>query len=122
MYSGKVELTSSRPDSGGRSVKKIIEDFKKGIEQLRWFSTLFAERLKIEMAVFKLLYESDKMTRMREEMLRKIGERVVELKSHEGKNILRDTVVAEAVHEIEKLEKSIDDLKNKVSEISRVTE
>jgi len=26
------------------------------------------------------------------------------------------------VHEIEKLEKSIDDLKNKVSEISRVTE
>jgi uncharacterized protein YaaW (UPF0174 family) len=122
MYSGKVELTSSRPDSGGRSVKKIIEDFKKGIEQLRWFSTLFAERLKIEMAVFKLLYESDKMTRMREDMLRKIGERVVELKSHEGKNILRDTVVAEAVHEIEKLEKSIDDLKNKVSEISRVTE
>ena len=103
-------------------MKKIIEDFKKGIEQLRWFSTLFAERLKIEMAVFKLLYESDKMTRMREEMLRKIGERVVELKSHEGKNILRDTVVAEAVHEIEKLEKSIDDLKNKVSEISRVTE
>jgi len=122
MYSGKEELTSSRPGSGGRNVKKIIGDFKKGIEQLRWFSKLFSERLKIEIAIFKLLYESDNMTRMREEMLRKIGERVMELKGHEGKNILRDTVVAEAVHEIEKLEKSIDDLRNRISEISRVTE
>lgn len=103
-------------------MKKIIGDFKKGIEQLRWFSKLFSERLKIEIAIFKLLYESDNMTRMREEMLRKIGERVMELKGHEGKNILRDTVVAEAVHEIEKLEKSIDDLRNRISEISRVTE
>ena len=103
-------------------MKKIIEDFRKGIEQIRWFVTLFAERLQIEIAAFKLLYESDKMAKTREEMLRKIGERVVDLKGNEEKNILKDSVVAEAIREIEKLDKNMDDLKDRVSDIGRVPE
>ena len=103
-------------------MKKIIEDFRVGIGRIRWFSTLFAERLKIEIAVFKLLYESDKMDKTRDELLKKIGERVVELKDQTEKNILRDSVVTEAIAEIGKIDKNMEETKNKVSEIGRVTE
>ncbi len=122
MYSGKGELTSSRQGSGGENVKKIIDDFRKGLERLRWFATVFAERLKIEIAIFRLLYESDRVAKTRRELLRTIGERVMELKDYQDKNILKDSIVAEAVAEINKLEKTIDDLKTKVAEIGRVAE
>jgi hypothetical protein len=103
-------------------MKKIFEDFRKGIEKVRWFAKLFAERLKIEIAIFRLLYDSDRMKKTREELLKKIGERVVELKGHHDKNILRDTVIVEALGEIEKLEKSMEETRAKVSDIGRVTE
>jgi len=103
-------------------MKKIFEDFRKGIEKVRWFAKLFAERLKIEIAIFRLLYDSDKMKKTREELLKKIGERVMDLKEHHDKNILRDTVIAEALGEIENLEKSMEETRAKVSDIDRVTE
>jgi len=103
-------------------MKKLIDDFRQGLERLRWFATVFAERLKIEIAIFRLLYESDRITKTREELLRKIGERVMQLKDRQDKNILKDSLVIEAVAEISKLEKSIDDLKSRVAEIGRVSE
>ncbi len=42
-------------------LKKVYENFRKGIEKLKWFATLFSERMNIEIAVFKLLYQSDEM-------------------------------------------------------------
>jgi hypothetical protein len=122
MYSGKGELTSSRPGSGGGNVKKIIDDFRKGLERVRWFSTVLSGRLKIEIAIFRLLYECDKMAKTRGELLRKIGERVMELKDRQDKNILKDSLIAEAVAEINKIEKTIEDLKVRVSEIDGVAE
>jgi hypothetical protein len=103
-------------------MKKIIRDFMNGFEKIRWFSSFFSERLKIEIAIFKLLYESDRMSRMRDELLRKIGERVMELKNHEDANILRDTTVSRAMAEVEKLDKSMNDLRGKVSDLGRVTD
>jgi seryl-tRNA synthetase len=103
-------------------MKKIFEDFRKGIEKVRWFAKLFAERLKIEIAVFRLLYDADRMNKTREKLLKKIGERVMELKEHHDKNIFRDTTIAEALGEIEKLEKNMEETRAKVSDIGRVTE
>ncbi len=120
MYSGKGESTFFGQGEGGSIMKKLLDDFRKGVERIRWFAALFSERLKIEIATFKLLYESDRMAKTREEVLRKIGERVVDLKGNEEKNILKDSVVAEAIREIEKLDKSLDDLKGRVSDLGRV--
>ncbi len=53
---------------------------EEGVEKIKWFATLFSERVNIEIAIFKLLYQSDEMTRKRQELLVTIGERVVELK------------------------------------------
>jgi methyl coenzyme M reductase subunit C-like uncharacterized protein (methanogenesis marker protein 7) len=103
-------------------MKKIFEDFRQGMGKIRWFSSLFSERLKIEIAVFRLMYDSDRMSKTREELLRKIGERVIDLKDHHDKNILKDSVIADAVIEIEKIEKRIRETKHKVSEMGRVTE
>lgn len=103
-------------------MKKIINDFRRGLERMRWFSAVFAERLKIEIAIFRLLYESDRMTKTRAELLATIGERVLELKDHHEKNVLKDSVVAEAVAEIDRLEKNIEDLKTRANEIAKVSE
>ena len=102
-------------------LKKIYENFKKGIEKIKWFATLFSERVDIEIAVFRLLYQSDEMSKKRDEHLKAIGERVVALKEHGEKNIFRDSVIVEALDEIEKIDKHIGDLRHKASEISRVT-
>jgi len=102
-------------------LKKIYENFRKGIGKIQWFSSLFSERMHIEIALFRLLYQSDEMARQRETLLKTIGERVVELKGHAEKNVFRDSVLAEALEEIEKIDKYIDDLRHKASEISRVT-
>ena len=102
-------------------LKKLYENFRKGTVKIKWFATLFSERMNIEIAIFKLLYQSDEMSRKREALLKTIGERVVELKGHSEKNIFRDSDIEEALEEIEKIDKNINDLKYKASEISRVT-
>jgi ArsR family metal-binding transcriptional regulator len=101
-------------------LKNVYENLRKGIEKIKWFATLFSERMNIEIAVFKLLYQSDEMSKKREALLKTIGERVVELKGHSEKNIFRDGDIAGALEEIEKIEKNINDLKYKAGEISRV--
>lgn len=101
-------------------LKKAYENFRRGIEKIRWFSTLFTERVNIEIAVFKLLFQSDEMARRKDVLLRTIGERVAGLKGHHEKNVFADTVIAEALEEVEKIEKNIDDLRQKAGDISRV--
>jgi len=98
--------------------QKLRENFKKGLYRLRWFATVLSERLKIEIAVVKLLYRSDEMEKSREELLKTIGGRVYELRSNRDKNILQDRTILRALEEIENIEKNIDELKQKVSEMS----
>ena len=102
-------------------MKRVYENFRKGTEKIKWFATLFSERMNIELAIFKLLYQSDEMTRKRQELLVTIGERVVELKAHGDKIVFLDSVVAGALAEIEKIDSNIVELRHKASEISRVT-
>jgi len=101
-------------------LKRIKDNFSKGIDRIKWFSTVLSERLKIEITIIKLLYRSDEMNKKRDELLKKIGQRVYELKVHTDKNILKDKVVSEAIVEIEKVEKDIEELNQKVSEIGKV--
>ncbi len=102
-------------------LKNVYENLRKGLEKIKWFATLFSERMNMEIAIFKLLYQSEEMAKKRDELLKTIGERVVELKGHGEKNIFRDSVVSGALEEIEKIDKNIDDLRHKAGEISRVT-
>ncbi|MFH1015188.1 MAG: hypothetical protein V1762_04650 [Nitrospirota bacterium] len=100
--------------------KKIKNNFNSGIERIKWFSSLLSERVKIEFSVIKLLSDRDKKEKDRAEKMRLIGERVFELREQQDKNILKDKVIASSIDEMEKLDSEIEDIKKKVSEISKV--
>jgi len=101
-------------------LKGIIQNFRDGISRIRWFAAVFSERVKIEIAVIKLMYRSDEMERRRQELFRTIGERVYEVRGNKEKNVYRDKIVVEAVEDIETMEKDIEDLKERASEIHGV--
>ncbi len=100
--------------------KRLKNNFDSGVEKIKWFSSLFSERLKIEYLVIKLLYRSEQLERKRDEFMKTIGQRVYELKGYTDRNILKDGIVIEVLSEIEKINSEIDLTKKKASEVSRV--
>ncbi|MEJ2684521.1 MAG: hypothetical protein P8Z71_09020 [Candidatus Sulfobium sp.] len=101
-------------------LKRIMEDFRGGLSRIRWFAVVFSERFKIEIAIIKLMYRSDEMEKRRQELFRTIGERIYEVRGNTEKNVFRDKVIVDAMEDIEKMEKEIEELKERVSEIHGV--
>jgi len=97
---------------------KIRSNFESGIEKLKWFSSMFSDRLKIELSVMKLLYESDCMEKKKDVIMKTIGKRIWELKGQPERNVLKDTIIMDALDEIERINSEIDATKKKVSDIS----
>ncbi|MBM4140554.1 MAG: hypothetical protein FJ242_03540 [Nitrospira sp.] len=102
--------------------KRLKDSFDGGIDKIKWFSSLFSDRLKIEYSVMKLLYQSDQMEKKKEYLMRTIGQRVFELKGYSDRYILKDDIIVEALHEIEKINSEIEEIKKKASEMSKVEE
>jgi len=98
--------------------KKLKENFERGIEKIKWFSLLLSDRLKIELSVMKLLYQSEQMEKKRDELMRTIGQRVFELKERSDRYILKDSVITDALAELEKINNEIESTRKKASEIS----
>lgn len=98
-------------------LRRIIDTFKDGLAKIKWFAVVFSERVRIEIAIIKLMARSNELERKRRDLFIAIGERVYEVKDNPEKNIFRDKVVVEAMEDIEKMEKNIEELKEKVSEI-----
>lgn len=86
--------------------------------KLKWFSHILSDRMKIELSVFKLLYQAEQMEKNKEDLMKTIGERMLELKDHSEKSILKDRVIADAMNEIEKINQEIEEIKKQASEIS----
>jgi seryl-tRNA synthetase len=101
-------------------LKKAADNFRRGVDRIKWFSSVLSARLKIEITIIKLLYRSDEVRRQREELLRAIGERVYDMRANPEKNVFRDKVTQESISGIEALEKEIDELNRRVQEVSRV--
>ncbi len=99
--------------------KRLKQNFEGGIERLKWFSSLLSERLKVELALVRLLYQSEQMERRRDDLLQTIGKRVHELKEHPEMQVFKDRTVAETLAEVEKINEEIDSMRKKASEISR---
>ncbi len=98
--------------------KKLKNSFDRGIEKIKWFSIVISDRLKIELAVMKLLYQTEQMNKKRDELMKTIGQRVYELKEHPDKYILKDKVIGDALTELEKINTEIESTKKKAAEIS----
>jgi hypothetical protein len=101
-------------------LKRLKNNFDNGIEKIKWFSSLISDRVKIEYLIIKLIYQSEQMTKKRDELIKTIGQRVYDLKAYSDKYILKDSVITEALSEIDKINKEIDLTKKKASDISRI--
>ncbi|NWF51721.1 MAG: hypothetical protein HXY47_01390 [Nitrospirae bacterium] len=99
-------------------LKRLKENFESGLEKIKWFSSLVSERIKIEYSVIKLLYQSEQMEKKKDELIKKIGNRVYELKGYSDVRVLKDGIISEALSEIEKIDRDIESTKKKASEIS----
>lgn len=97
---------------------RIRSNFESGIEKLKWFSSMFSDRLKIELSVMKLLYESDCLEKNKDDIMKTIGKRILELKGQPERNIMKDTIIMDALSEIERINSEIDSTKKKASDIS----
>jgi hypothetical protein len=103
-------------------LKRIKDSFENGVEKIKWASSLLSERVKIELSVMKLLYETDQLEKKKEDLMKTIGKRVAELKEYPDRQILKDSIVADALSEIEKITTEIDQTRKRASDISRIEE
>lgn len=103
-------------------LKRIKDSFENGVEKIKWASSLLSERVKIELSIMKLLYETDQLEKKKEDLMKTIGRRVAELKEYPDRQILKDSIVADALSEIEKITTEIDQTRKRASDISRIEE
>jgi hypothetical protein len=103
-------------------LRRIKDNLDSGVEKIKWLSSLLSDRLKIEFSVMKLLYQSEQMEKKKEDLLKTIGRRVLELKEHTDRQVLNDRVVTEALAEIEEINREIESTRKKASEISKIEE
>ncbi|HTR44126.1 MAG TPA: hypothetical protein VMH06_00340 [Thermodesulfovibrionales bacterium] len=100
--------------------RKVKDNFDSGVERVKWFSSLVSDRLKIEIALMKLLYRSSEMEKKRAALLTAVGERLYGMRNGPDKNVLRDPDVLRTLKQIEDLDAEMEDLRKKASEISRL--
>lgn len=101
-------------------LKRIKDNFESGIEKIKWFSSLLSDRMKIEFSVMKLLYQSEQMEKKKDDLLKAIGRRVLELREQSDRQIINDRIIAEALTEIEKIDHEMESTRKKASEISKL--
>jgi seryl-tRNA synthetase len=103
-------------------IKRLRNNFESGIEKIKWFASLLSDRLKIELSVMKLLHESEQMEKKRDELIKKIGQRVLEMREHADRQVLKDSVIIDTMSEIGKIDQEIEQTRKKASEISSTVE
>lgn len=99
---------------------KVKESFEAGMERLRWLASVLSERIKVEMAVVKLLWTSSDLEKKREELVRRIGERMFELRGAGDVDVFSDRKISQTLKELEGLDAELQKMKKKVSEIGEV--
>ncbi len=99
---------------------RIKGDLEEGMKKIKWFASLLSERTRIEITVFKLLYQSEELRKQRDELLRRIGEEVVALKGKHTDIYTHQEILA-TLKELELLEPQIRETMEKASDISKMS-
>jgi len=103
-------------------LKRIKDSFDSGVGKIKWFSSLLSDRVKVEVSVMKLMYQSDQMERRKNDLMKTIGRRVHELKEYPDRQILKDRIIEDALIEIDQITSEIELTRKKASEISKTEE
>ncbi|MCE5311791.1 MAG: hypothetical protein LLF86_01415 [Nitrospiraceae bacterium] len=100
--------------------QRIKNDIEKALESVRWFASLLSERMRIEIALFKLMYRSEEIKKRKQELLNKIGAEVYAARGSEI-DMYHNPEVRNAIAELETLDPQITELSEKAHEISKAT-
>ncbi len=101
-------------------LKRVRDSLERGIEKLRWFSALVNERLKVEIALFRLINQSSEIEKKRDAILKAIGERVLELKGKSERNIFKDPSIIELIDRLKTIDNEMENIRDKVLELSKI--
>lgn len=101
-------------------LQRIKSNFDAGVEKLKWLSSVINERVKIELAVIKLLGRMNELEKKRDALMQAIGQRVFELKGKQSINPHKDPGMKDELDELEKLDAEIKAVKAKVSELGKI--
>ena len=99
---------------------RIKNDLDEGVGKIKWFARLLSERVRIELAVFRLTYASEELKKKRDGLLKQIGEEVCRMRKDE-KGIHANKYITDALKEIDSLDPRIKETDEKVSDITRIT-
>lgn len=95
-------------------IKKSLDE---GWGKMKWFASILSERLKVEMAVIKLLRQSADLEKERDSLVSDIGQRIFELRKSRDLNVFEDAKVSASLKELERVEEKLGQLKSRVTEI-----
>jgi seryl-tRNA synthetase len=99
---------------------KIKTDLDSGIEKVKWLARLLSERVRIEMEIVRLSWQSEELKKSRDTLLRSIGEEVYLMRKGE-RGIYADRRILELLSEIEALEPRLKETVERMSEINRLS-
>lgn len=99
---------------------RIKKWFQNGVERLRWLASLFSERLHIELAMIKLLNNMEVLRKKRDEVVLRLGERVLQLKESPSHDVYTDQEIRAIFKEIEAINEEIETARSRVSELSKL--
>lgn len=96
----------------------VARDIERGVDKIKWFAKTLSERVVVECSAVRLLYRTEELRRQRDELLRRIGQEVYEMRGKEG-NVYANLGIMHAIREIEILDSEIHETSEKVSEAGR---
>ncbi|MCD5411397.1 hypothetical protein M1N00_02390 [Thermodesulfovibrionales bacterium] len=100
---------------------EIKRNFNEVIKKIKWFFVLLSERVRIEIAVFGLRYKPEELKKQKDELFRRIGERVYEMRDKDGRDIYASKEIIDAFEKLGSLETEIKETREKASEVSKTT-
>ncbi len=100
----------------------IQENFKRAWSKFLTWSGLISERVRVELALIRILEDLKKIDHRIGELYQITGKRLFELKERQEKNILKDEEINNALSEIQRLIEEKERLLRRASEITEVSD
>lgn len=98
-------------------IEQVKANFQNGVEKVKWFSELFSERVKAEMAVFKLLGEAEKLKKERARLAKLIGERVFDTRESLA-GVEKDQQIKDTLREMEMITEELNIILERAAQVS----
>ncbi|MCI0468726.1 MAG: hypothetical protein L0Y62_01510 [Nitrospirae bacterium] len=97
----------------------VKNDIEKAFKSIKWFSSMLSERIRVEIATFRLLYKTEELKKRKEELLRKIGEEAFKSRDRD-RNIFVIPEIIESIKELESIEQEIGQTIKAASEMGNI--